>query len=338
MTEELFEVSEDSQILTETALNERILEHPKFGRVRVCMPTLQIQRKIDAMSRAKKKMLLNAFDEIEDPDDPTKTLKFPAYQSREVMAKEYKEKGWWTDEHEQALEDLSARHVSHLAELEVLGFESAESCLDELNRVRESLLDIFSEADADSPEVVEAINTLTSVAGPYSLEAETVIRNEAPSTEVDDLTADVMRQKQIYERYLDLNQTYAELAALQNEQAALFSDSWQEQLKYYLRLAQVHYCVQNADTEEPLWPSLDAMEAETDSDLIRWVFDELSAFWQGLTEEMREKLGKYDFIYGRSGNKQSTEDSPALPESKADGESQESEQTSFTEDMDTTET
>jgi hypothetical protein len=333
--QDIFEISEDSQILTETALNERIIEHPKFGRVRFCMPTLQIQKKIDAVSRSQKKMLLNAFDEVEDPDNPGRMRKIPAYQSREVLAKEYKEKGWWTDEHEDRLEKLSSQHITQLTELELLGFDSAESCLAALSSLRIELEDIF--VDEKRAKVLTAIRDITDVVKGYSLKLEKTLHNAASTTEVDDLLESVLRQQQIYEKYLELTSTYAELLGLQNEQSSLFSDSWQDQLRYYLRLAQVHYCVQNADTGEPLWPSLDEMEAEVDNTLIRWVFDELGAFWQGLTEEMRDKLGKYDFIYGRSGSKPSSDDSPVQPESKPDGESPENEQTTSIEVTDTKE-
>ena len=61
---------EDQQILQEVALNERIITHPTFGKVRLRFPTLPIQRKIDTAARIRKKELRTSFDEIPDPDDP----------------------------------------------------------------------------------------------------------------------------------------------------------------------------------------------------------------------------------------------------------------------------
>ncbi|MBU8920981.1 MAG: hypothetical protein KOO63_03890 [Bacteroidales bacterium] len=335
--QEIQEVTEDSQILEETVLNERLVTHPQWGEVRLSMPTLKTQRKIDAISRSRKKMLLNSFDEI--PGSDGETVRMPAHPSHETLRKQYLEAGWWTEEREQEMDEASDFHVDKLAYLESLGFESEEECDTVADKARVQLFKIFeAEEEGVSDELEAALAIVTDVGVRYDVEAETEVRAAAPSTEVDDILQELSMQREMYHAYVELIEAYNALLAIQSEHTSLFMDSWQEQLKYYIRLAQVHYCIERVETGESLWPSVEAMELEEDSELIGWAFNELSAYWQGLTDESRERMKKYDFIYGRSGRPESSDDSPDLQESKTDGEPAASELISSTEDSDTTET
>src|SRR5213079_1705649 len=115
----------DLQILQETTFNERLVTHPKLGKIRLRMPTVEIQRKIDAVGRAKKKQLKEAKDTI--TDEQGNVTKVPAYKSREQLSKDYAELGWWTDSEKTRLTELGEQHVQLLTELELLGFESDAS-------------------------------------------------------------------------------------------------------------------------------------------------------------------------------------------------------------------
>ena len=104
----------DQQVLIETIFNERIVTHPKLGPIRLRLPTLEIQRKIDAVGRAKKKFLKDARDTITAEDGVV--TRVPAYKSREQLAKEYAELGWWTDVEKLRLADLQEQHVQLAAD------------------------------------------------------------------------------------------------------------------------------------------------------------------------------------------------------------------------------
>jgi len=81
----------DAQILEETVFNERLVTHPKLGQIRLRLPNLEIQRKIDAVGRAKKKFLKEAQDTVTAEDG--KVTRVQAYKSRDQLAKEYAELG-----------------------------------------------------------------------------------------------------------------------------------------------------------------------------------------------------------------------------------------------------
>ena len=67
---------------------------------------------------------------------------------------------------------------------------------------------------------------------------------------------------------------------------------------------------------------MSALEQTENQELVTWALTELTAFWQGLTDEARDRLGKYSFISRRSEEKQSTDDSPVPLRSNEDGELQ----------------
>ena len=311
--------AEDRAILTEIVTAEKIVEHPTKGRIKFRTPTLEIQRKIDTVARAKKKMLRDATDRIPDPEAPNGYRIVPAYKSKDVLAKEYEALGWWTSDNEQRAQELNGKYSSLVTKLELLGFESEHQIYRELVDQQLRLLKLF-EGHPDLA-VKQAIARLTSVDKPADFADIKLLREQASSTEVDELLEDIEVQRALYDAYLDLAKIHVELINMESERNSLFSDSWQEQLQYYTRLAQVYYCSSYEETNKPLYESIDVMEQETDLDFIRWIFTELQAFWQGITGETRERLRKYDFTARLNSEKSLSEESPVQPESNKDGDS-----------------
>ncbi len=311
--------SGDLQILEETAFNERVVAHPKLGPIRLRLPTLEIQRKIDAVGRAKKKFLKEARDTIVSEDGVT--TKVQAYRSREQLAKEYSELGWWTDAEKLKLADLSEQHVELLAELEILGFESDIDIYTDIKVIFDKLYELCKEDNGDVSDDVVKVLSMISLPGAIIKASDiTIIKEHSATTEVDDLLDKLIVLHKQYNTYVKLAQIYSELISLQTQQSQLFGDSWQDQLQYYLRLAQVFYCTEQVETHKPIWSSLEAIESEQDIELIRWIFSELNAFWQGISEETREKMNKYSFTNPRNTVNSSSEDSPVPQESLPDGE------------------
>jgi hypothetical protein len=339
MTKEIDNKAEDTQILQETAANERVVNHPQFGEVTLVIPTLSLQRQIDAATRAKKKALLNAVDEIPDPKKPGKTIRVPAYKSRNALEVEYARVGWWSEDNTAELDAANSQYLASLTKLELLGFESEEEIFSRVVDIRKGLQTDFENVEEFEEEIQPRIIALTSPAlsEDYDNTIDAYLREKAESTRVDDLLEELKDAYMLYRAYLDVVHHYAELIRLQNEHNALFEDSWQNQLQYFGRLVQVFHCTSRKETGEPLWDSLDSMEGEENLDLIRWAFSELTAFWQGLTDEARARAEKYDFIFGPTVSNESTEESPSRPAPKPDGELQENEQISFTEATDTKE-
>jgi len=329
MIDENIQILEDQQILQETIANERIVTHPYLGDLRFTVPTLAIQRKIDQAVRGKRKQLLSTYIDIDDPEVPGGKRKVPAFKSKEVLAREYSELGWWTEEQELKRQELTKDQVKTITELELLGFESDSALFEQFMEIREDLLSHFAEHD-ELDALTETIFAVTTAGGEVSKDSYTILLNKALSTDVDEWVDELMMVHRIYELYLELVKGSAALAEIEAEYMSLFNDSWQEQLQYYQRLSQVYHCVEKLENGDSLWENLDAVEEETDIELIRWVFTELNAFWQGLTEETRERMNKYSFMPRLTVEQESSDDSQSQPDSKNDGDSLESEPTSST--------
>ena len=309
----------DRQVLHEVVTNEKIVTHPTLGDIRLKMPTLDTQKKIDASARARKKYLKEAKDKVEDPSAPDGFKLAPAFKSKEQLKKEYADLGWWTPERDEHLRELSKQHLQLLTELEILEFESEEDIYEGLEECKSRLLLLFK----DVPESNEVIFRVTFPGLSITTTDESFLKDKAISTEVDDIMATIVTLQAQYNNFAKLAQAFVELNELQGEYSSLFSDSWQEQLQYYIRLAQIFYCTEKADTKKSLWSSIDELEKDKDLEIVRWVFNELTAFWQGLSDDVREKMAKYSFTSRQSAKNTSSEDSPDLPKLSLDGELQE---------------
>lgn len=317
--------SEDQQILTETVTNERIVDHPTRGKVRFRMPTLEVQRKIDTLSRTKKKILRDTIDKIPDPDAPNGYRIVPAYKSREILAKEYAALGWWTEEHDQELLEVTREYTDILTQLELLQFESEDYIYMKLSEHKDRLLKLFEESVTD--ELKEVVFRVCMVGGDPEYADLTTLRDAAPSTEVDDIINEILILRKQYDCYMSLAKCHIKLFKIESERTSLFQDSWQDQLQYYIRLAQVYSCCDYVDSNKPLYNSIDEMEKETDLEFLRWVFTELQAFFQGTSSEARERLSKYSFTDRLNSKPSSSEESPVQPVSKQDGDSPTNKQT-----------
>lgn len=337
-SENLEQIMEDEQILTEVVLNERVITHPKLGDILFTMPTLEKQQRIDRIVRGKKKLLMREKIEVEDENDPTKTILVPAFQSKAVLEKEYEELGWWGPEQSQALKDLEQEMLTLVASLELLGFDTYEVLLEDFQRIRVELTKHFVELEDDKVTADEFKEVIDRVALPgqtISAVDFDFLKDHAGGTVVDDWLEELQTVIHKFDSYLNLIDTQQAYVEAQKDYLSLFSDSWQEQLQYYARLAQVFYCTEKVSNGKRLWENIPALERTDDQALVEWTLTELTAFWQGLTDEARERLGKYSFMSRRSEEKPSTEDSPVPPPSNEDGEPQEKQPESSLEVSDT---
>ncbi len=339
-SENLEQIMEDEQILTEVVLNERIVKHSELGDIRFTMPTLEKQQKIDRIVRGKKKILMRETIEVEDKHDPTKMVRIPAFQSKSALEKEYEELGWWSSEQSQVLKSLEQEMLTLVASLELLGFQSQEELIDDFQSVHTKLTNHFSELEDEevtTDEFKEVIDRVSLPGNPVVAADFDFLKAHAGGTIVDDLLEELQETIHKFDSYIHLLETQQEYAEFQKDYLSLFSDSWQEQLQYYTRLAQIFYCTEKAEDGERLWANMSALEQTENQELVTWALTELTAFWQGLTDEARDRLGKYSFISRRSEEKQSTDDSPDPPHSNEDGELQDEQPENSLEVLDTPE-
>ena len=325
---------EDEQVLIEVAMNERIVTHPTKGDIRLHMPTLATQQKIDRVVRTKKKSLMAEKVEVQEDFDSDITTLQPAYKSKRFLEREYEELGWWSPQQTTDIKEAETKMLGLVATLELLGFDSQEDLYQNFLDCRSKFKVHFTDAELDSElskQILLIIDQVTTPGGDFTTVEFDLLKNNAVNTDVDDLLEKLQGYVQQFDSYLELIETQVIYTELQKEYLSLFSDSWQEQLQYYLRLAQLYFCTEWIKTGKPLWENISAIEHTNDQDFVNWTLTELTAFWQGLTDEARDRLGKYSFMPRQTEEVQSTEDLPDLPQSNEDGESQEDEQTTFLE-------
>lgn len=323
--------AEDRQILNETINSQKVVNHPTYGSIRFKMPTLEIQRKVDSVARTKKKVLREATDFIPDPENPEKQKAVPSFKSKQVLEKEYQANGWWTTENEEKLTELTNNYVGYVTQLELLGFESQESIYEDLADARQKLATLVNLTD----EVETALSSLVLIGrDDYSAEKK-IIMEAATSTEVDDILKEVDVLHRQFQSYAELAKIYGDLVRLEQEKSSLFSDSWQHQLEYYIKLAQVFYCTERVEDSTALFENVEAIEQYDDVEFVGWLMAELNALWQGLSDDYRERMGKYGFTDRLSTEKSSSEESLAQTESSQDGDSVEKVQTPSLEPTDT---
>ena len=329
---------EDEQVLIEVALNERIVKHSKLGDILFRMPTLEVQQKIDRVVRARKKALM--AEKVEVIDSEGNSHLEPAFKSKKLLEREYDSLGWWGPEQSEDLKLIEENMLASVATLEVMGYESTEALVEQYLVMKVKLHEHFADIELEDSlkdSISNAVEILTNPGQDFTSVEFDLIKNNAVSTDVDDMLTELQNYNVSFTTYMSLVEQQRDYAEAQREYLSLFSDSWQEQLQYYIRLSQLYYCVSDAKTRKPMWKSPYTIEKSEDQEFVTWALTELTAYWQGLTDEARERLGKYSFMVRQNEEKSSTEDALDLTQSNEDGESPENEEMSSSKVTDTPE-
>lgn len=308
------EAAVDSILRDELIRNERIINHPTFGKVRLRRPTPRIERRIAEVRGAQ------FHKDLQNPD----------ILSRAQLMDIAVARGMWSEDKEERLTHLSRKTGEIMGALENLGYETIDSLSDEYKQNYDRLSEIFSDHEDD--EVIQALDRYFDLAEEVSKFDRKRIYDAATSTEVDDLLdrSDILRVQ--IDLLRELNKIRKEQGQLQMQQARLFMDALESRADRAEELAQIYYCCTKADTDEPLWESYDAAW-DADGEDIEVLVMELYFFTHGITDMQKEVLAKHGFTRGVLANvmNDSSEDSPEHPTPNSDGEQQESEQTSSSE-------
>jgi hypothetical protein len=150
-----------------------------------------------------------------------------------------------------------------------------------------------------------------------------LVMNAAKDTEVDRLLDEADSLRAQIELLQDFEAVRAGLDALFRVQSELFSNTIEGRARTAQELAQVYHCIEDADTGKPLWPTVEAMLDEEQS-VIGGLQTELSCFFNGVTDEFRDMVGRHGFLQRVSATDARSDDSPAHPQPNSDGEPQES--------------
>lgn len=295
-TEQAVETTLQSELL----YNERIIQHPKFGAVRLTRPT-PYQEKLIAEARRKQ-----THKDMRDPD----------VLSRDQLEKLAIEKGMWTADMTQRITDLTHKTGEAMGLLDALGFKEFDVVTREFQNALLELLRVFDE-DPDTREIISRYYDLTLKP---DMKDRSAIMDAAPSTVVDDLldAADALRTQM--DLLNEMFKIRKELNELQAKQVRIFLDSLENRADRAEELATLYYCSADAATGKPLWATYDEIWNARAED-VAFLMDEYHYFRHGITEEFKETLGKYGFIRRLTDTPNSSDDSPDQPQSNSDGES-----------------
>lgn len=295
-TEQAVETTLQSELL----YNERIIQHPKFGAVRLTRPTPYQEKQI---AEARRKQ---THKDMRDPD----------VLSRDQLEKLAIEKGMWTPDMTQRITDLTHKTGEAMGLLDSLGFKEFDAVLRDFQTTVVELLRVYDE-DPTTREIVSRYYDLSLTPDAKDRSA---IMDAAPSTVVDDLleTGDMLRTQM--DLLNEMFKIRKELNELQAKQVRVFLDSLESRADRAEELATLYYCTMNAESGKPLWPSYEEIWNARAED-VAFLMDEYHYFRHGITDEFKETLGKYGFIRRLTDTPNSSDDSPDQPQSNSDGES-----------------
>lgn len=298
---------EDAVLEAELAFNERVLSHPKFGRIRLRRPTPRKELAIaEAYRRSQQRDL---FDD--------------SIKSRTEIAKRAAERGMWSEDMESQLAEMQLRFAKLIQSLHTVGYESLQSVMEGFLVAAGALTAKF--AGEENAPVREAITRLLDLSATPTAKDRKLVMDAAKDTEVDRLLEETDSLRAQVELLQDFAAVRAGVDELFRVQSELFSNTIEGRARRAQEFAQIYHCIEDAKTGKPLWPTEEAMLDEEQT-VIAGLQTELSCFFNGVTEEYRDMVGRFGFLQRVSVTEEQSDDSPAHPQPNSDGELQENPQ------------
>lgn len=292
----------DAVILDELVRNERVVEHPKFGKVKIQRPTPRKEREIaEVRGRAYHKFLL-------DED----------ILSRAQLEAAAIKRGIWSEDKAERLTALSRKSGELMGLLDALGYENVDTVSERYAELYSKILGLLEEGS----DAYEAADRYFNLGTEPVLQDRLLIQRAGSTTEVDDTLdhADTVRTQ--LDLLMELTDVRKEQSALQVENARLFMDSLEARTDRAEELARIYFCCTNAETGAPLWPTYEQIWDATPED-IEWLMQELFYFTHQISRDFQRVLENHGFTRRVPEFKKLLEDSPEHPTSNSDGESPE---------------
>lgn len=289
----------------ELILNERIVSHPSIGLIKLVRPT---PRKQALVSDYRRKQQHGDIKKRQNGED----IYFHA--ELEKMGHEF---GIWTEEDQEALEEVTSELGSLMGQLDISGFEDGVELLNNFHDSTLRLANFFTE---ENP-AWEAVQEFSKIDG-GSLKLKDLIKKHATTTEVDDLLELIDAYRMQFDNLKQMGDQKKKWIELQKKYTNHFKDSIEKRADRAEELATIYYCCVNAETEKPLWPTIEQM-LDANEETIVWLSLEYSYFVQGVSEEFRDTAAKYGFLRRGIDTLNSSEDSPEAQAPSFSGESQE---------------
>ena len=302
MAEQHEQLNDDAILLEEIARNEKIVVHPHFGAIRLRRPTPKIERQISEV-RGK---------------EYHRALRDPDVLSRAQLEKIARDRGMWSNEQQERLEQLQTRVGELMGVLMIIGYDTPETLSNKFYGAYERLEELFK----DDEEALAALgryfdlNLERGEAADYK-----ILMTRAGSTEVDDLLHEGDECRTEIRVLKQFSEARQELEQLRAEHTNLVKDSVEARAEQSERLAHIYFCTSNAETGKPLWPTIDDLWDAVPSH-VEFLLSEIFYFSHGISDLQRGLLEKHAFMPRVRDSEEQSDDSPAHPTPKSGGESQ----------------
>jgi hypothetical protein len=291
----------ETTLQNELLYNERIIQHPKFGAVRITRPTPGQEKLIAEARRGQ------THKDMRDPD----------VLSNDQLERLAIEKGMWTADMSARITDLTQKTGEAMGLLESIGFQTFDAVLEDFQSTVKALLDSYE----DNAPIAETVSRYFDLDEKPSVADRAAITDAAPGSQIDDLMDKGDHLRVQIDLLNEMFKVRKELNSLQEKQSRVFLDSLEKRSDRAEELATIYYCATLVDGGY-LWPSYaDIWNSRTED--VEFLLQEYHYFRHGITEEFRETLGKYGFIKRLTDTKASSADSHDQPGPSSDGESQE---------------
>lgn len=297
------EQTADIVLQDELVRNERIVQHPTYGAIRLSRPTPRKERLIAEIRR--KQYQSDLMD--------------ASILSRAQLEKIASERGMWAPEKTERMQDLSRRVGEIIGALDSIGYQDLDSLLEEYHQVQDQLMEHFP--GDEGGDMREAIRRYFNLDETPDRKLRIQVLKAAPNSTVDDLVAkgDLLRTQA--DLLMELGKSRRELNELQVQHSRLFVDSIESRADRAEELAQVYYCAEK-ETGGPIFPAFDDIMDQAPEDIEHLVV-EMFYFINGITDEFKRLLSKHSFIRRGSDIVKQSDDSPVPPQTSSDGESPE---------------
>jgi hypothetical protein len=300
----------DQVILDELLRNEKMVEHPAYGTVKLQRPTPRKERLISELRSKQYHRDLQA----REPDGT------PSILSRAQLEAEAMQRGIWTQDKKDRASYLRESIGSLMTGLEAVGYNSVEDMLVQYHATVNKILLQF----ADNLEAASAVSRYFDMDSEAQSTDDRIIRDASPSTEVDELKEEAETYRAQIDLMTRLSEARKELNDLMSEYVRLVKDSIESRMDRVEEMAHIYYCATKEDGT-PLWAKFEDMWDSYPHD-IALLQEELFYFTNCLSDDLRRMMGKHGFTVRvpEATSEPRSEDSPEHPVSSSVGESPES--------------
>jgi hypothetical protein len=295
----------DKKLEYELVRNERVVEHPRLGKIRLRRATPWVDERI-AEVRA---------------DWHFRSLENPRLRFKSELEAIYEKRGIWSKDKEERIVALSRRSGELMAFLEGLGYDNSADLVVKYQGIYADLEGRLEKAEADDETreaALEALARISDLDATPTLADRKQVDALLRSTVADDLFQEADRLRMQIDLFLELADVRKDLDALQEEQAGLFHVSIEANVDRAEMLAKVYYCTANADSGEPLWETFDRLWHE-DPVTINEVRQQLVYFELGIEPRYQKILERHGFSYRMLTTDDSSDAAPEHPTPSTDG-------------------